>query len=114
MSYALDSHSSDEHQRVADFNHFVIFDLRNILACHDFEYIDLWPDPDSQSCNAAFNRTETASVVERDPIWHHLAVTWTARDNGMTKIYLDGLIMAEVCSPAFCVVRKPPPPPPRQ
>ena len=96
MSYALDSHSPDDHQRVADFNHFVIFDLRNILACHDFEYIDLYPDPDSQSCNSAFNRSETASVVERDPIWHHLAVTWTQRDNGMTKIYLDGLLMTEV------------------
>ncbi|KAK9844409.1 hypothetical protein WJX74_002134 [Apatococcus lobatus] len=98
MSYALDSHSSDEHQQVSDFNHFVIFDLRNILACHDFEYIDLWPDPEKQSCNSAFNRTDTASVVERDPIWHHLAVTWTQRDNGMTKIYLDGLIMAETPS----------------
>ena len=32
--------------------------------------------------------------VERDGRWHHLAVTWTAADNGLTEIYWDGLIAA--------------------
>jgi hypothetical protein len=35
MSYAKDSKSIDDDQRIADFNHFVIFDPRNLLACHD-------------------------------------------------------------------------------
>jgi hypothetical protein len=35
MSYAKDSKSTDDDQRIADFNHFVIFDPRNLLACHD-------------------------------------------------------------------------------
>ena len=36
------------------------------------------------------------SIVEPDGAWHHLAVTWTAANNGTTKIYKDGLLMAEV------------------
>jgi hypothetical protein len=32
--------------------------------------------------------------TERDGKWHHLAVTWTAADNGLTEIYWDGLIAA--------------------
>ena len=43
LAYAKDSQASEASQRVTDFNHFVIFDPRNILACHDFEFIDLWP-----------------------------------------------------------------------
>jgi hypothetical protein len=30
--------------------------------------------------------------VERDGAWHHLAVTWEVANNGMTRIYLDGLL----------------------
>jgi hypothetical protein len=54
MSYAKDSKSSDDDQRVADFNHFVIFDPRNLLACHDFKYIDLKPDRHNESCHAHY------------------------------------------------------------
>lgn len=43
LSYALDSRATDKAQWIADFNHFVIFDAQNLLACHDFEYIDLVP-----------------------------------------------------------------------
>lgn len=43
FSYALDSRAMEQSQWVADFNHFVIFDAQNLLACHDFEYIDLMP-----------------------------------------------------------------------
>lgn len=54
LSYAKNSASSDVHQRIADFNHFVIFDHRNLLACHDFEFIDLQPDPQGVSCRASY------------------------------------------------------------
>lgn len=37
MSYALDSKATDPRRRVEDFNHFVVFDPLNVLACHDFE-----------------------------------------------------------------------------
>ncbi len=47
-------------------------------------------DPLKRSCAAAFNHSETARVVERDGRWHHLAVTWTAANDGLTQIYLDG------------------------
>lgn len=63
------------------------------MACHDFEYIDLWPDPGSVSCYAAFNNSDALpSIVSRDGQWHHVAVTWTSANNGMTKIYVDGLL----------------------
>lgn len=39
FSYALRSQSGDEHQRTADANHFVIFDPKQLVACHDFEYM---------------------------------------------------------------------------
>lgn len=32
----------------------MIFDTRNVLACHDFQYIDLMPDPQDISCHASF------------------------------------------------------------
>jgi hypothetical protein len=35
-----------------------------------------------------------ARFTERDGRWHHLAVTWTAADNGLTEVYWDGLITA--------------------
>jgi hypothetical protein len=34
----------------------------------------------------------TASLVERDGSWHHLAVTWSAAEEGVTSIYMDGLL----------------------
>jgi hypothetical protein len=37
MSYALDSKASDAAKRSADFNHFVVFDPYQVIACHDFE-----------------------------------------------------------------------------
>ena len=56
--------ATDEDTRVADFNHFVVFDPRNLLACHDFRYIDLVPDPRNVSCHSSYRnvsgRDETA------------------------------------------------------
>ncbi|KAI8469144.1 MAG: concanavalin A-like lectin/glucanase domain-containing protein [Monoraphidium minutum] len=98
MSYSKDSKAADDDMRTADFNHFVIFDPRNLLACHDFKFIDLKPDPKNESCHSSFinvtGHDETATFAERDGKWHHLAVTWTAADNGLTEIYWDGLLAA--------------------
>lgn len=41
MSYALDSKARQASQRSADFNHFVVFDPYNTIACHDFEVCPL-------------------------------------------------------------------------
>ena len=82
-----------------DNNHFVIFDLKKLVACHDFEYIDLFPDQDKKSCYSAFNGSSNPalpSYVERDGRWHHLAVSWTRAGNGLTKIYWDGLLKVQV------------------
>ncbi|WIA11894.1 hypothetical protein OEZ85_011978 [Tetradesmus obliquus] len=102
MSYAKDSKSTDDNQRIADFNHFVIFDPRNLLACHDFKYIDLKPDPKNESCHASYWNVSkldtTAKYVERDGQWHHLAVSWSTADEGLTKIYWDGLLVASAYS----------------
>lgn len=63
-----------------------------------FKYIDLKPDPKNESCHASFwnvSRSEsTAKYVERDGQWHHLAVSWSVEDEGLTKIYWDGLLVA--------------------
>ncbi|KAK9918751.1 hypothetical protein WJX75_006574 [Coccomyxa subellipsoidea] len=98
MSYALDSKDSDAKARDQAFNHFVVFDAYDLIACHDFQYLDLWPDPNEVSCMSAFNRTHTASYIDRTGGWHHLAVTWTKAGNGRTRIYKDGLLMAETAS----------------
>ncbi|KAG1674619.1 hypothetical protein FOA52_001868 [Chlamydomonas sp. UWO 241] len=95
LSYAKDSHSASASQRSADFNAFVIFDVRNVLACHDYEYIDLLPDPFNASCHAAYGGGPTATVAERDGKWRHIAVTWSAAHDGLTRIYVDGLLMAQ-------------------
>jgi hypothetical protein len=56
------------------------------------------PDPRNESCHAAYTavsgRPETASFVERDGRWHHLAVTWSADANGLTEVFFDGLRVA--------------------
>lgn len=40
----------------------------------------------------------TAKYVERSSRWHHLAVTWSTEHDGLTRIYWDGLLMAEAVS----------------
>lgn len=106
LSYAKQSEAKDVHQKAADFNHFVIFDPKNVLACHDFEVIDMIPfDPERKSCHAHYNRTpdflalqgeftpRTANFVESNGRWHHIAVTWQQED-GKTQIYKDGMLVA--------------------
>jgi len=91
MSY---SKKASGHDDPTPFNHFVVFDELNVYACHDYKYIDLWPDVKSESCASAYNHGITANYVERTPKWHHIAVTWT-KEHGVTKVYKDGLLMAE-------------------
>ena len=63
------------------------------------QYLDLWPDPSGESCMAAYNHSTTVSYVERHGAWHHIAVTWTSAGGGRTRLYQDGLLMAEVRAP---------------
>jgi hypothetical protein len=67
-----------------------------------FKYIDLKPDPKNESCHASYWNVSkldtTAKYVERDGQWHHLAVTWSTADEGLTKIYWDGLLVASAFS----------------
>eukprot|EP01026_Neomeris_dumetosa_P051141 TRINITY_DN4496_c0_g1_i1.p1 TRINITY_DN4496_c0_g1~~TRINITY_DN4496_c0_g1_i1.p1 ORF type:complete len:1030 (-),score=176.63 TRINITY_DN4496_c0_g1_i1:568-3657(-) len=95
LSYAIDSTSTDEAERVRDFNHFVIFDPKNLIACHDYEYIDLYPDYEHKSCHSSYNNSITTSYVERNGAWHHLAVTWDGQNNGNTRIYSNGMLVGE-------------------
>lgn len=67
-----------------------------MIACHAFTYFTLWPDPNSISCYSKYGNHPVTSILERDGSWHHVAVTWTAANHGNTKIYQDGLLMAEV------------------
>ncbi|KAL3133740.1 hypothetical protein ABBQ32_008228 [Trebouxia sp. C0010 RCD-2024] len=96
LSYALDSNSTNAQQRTADFNHFAIFDAHRMIACHAFTYFTLWPDPNKISCYSKYGNHPVTSILERDGSWHHIAVTWTAANHGTTKIYQDGLLMAQV------------------
>lgn len=101
LSYAKHSTSNDIHERTVAFNHFVIFDPSNVLACHDFEFIDIIPDLYHMSCHSHYNKTltdaapRTATFLSRSGAWHHLAVTWSAKDNGLMQIYQDGLLVAK-------------------
>jgi cysteine-rich repeat protein len=100
MSYSVKPKpGAGKHERTRDYNNFVIWDLNNIVACHDFEYLTVDPDPNKISCRAQFvddtTSGQTASFVDRTGEWHHLAVTFNARENGRIRIYKDGLKVAE-------------------
>ena len=103
LSYALNSNSTNAQQRSADFNHFAIFDAHRMIACHAFPYFTIWPDPNKISCYAKYGNHPVTSILERDGSWHHIAVTWTAANDGTTKIYQDGLLMAQVSTCASCL-----------
>ena len=54
-----------------------------LLVLPDRSHYSTWiPPPPSQ----------TASVAERAGGWHHLAVTWSTANHGLTRIYVDGLL----------------------
>lgn len=79
MSYAKDSKSTDDDQRIADFNHFVIFDPRNLLACHDFKYIDLKPDRHNVSCHAHYTMKRCGEVRRAHSNHDIMPVLWASR-----------------------------------
>lgn len=92
FSYAAAPKSPEIGSTDLEANHFVIFNQRNLVACHDFEYVDLLPDPRGISCYYAYNHSESLpSFVSREGNWHHVAVTWTAANGGQTDIYKNGL-----------------------
>lgn len=102
LSYSLDSQSSNPEQRSADFNHFSIYDSHRMIACHAFTWYTMWPDPDHLSCYSKYGNQPAANILEHDGSWHHVAITWTAAHHGTTKVYKDGLLMAEVKPLSAC------------
>eukprot|EP00210_Caulerpa_lentillifera_P004747 g4531.t1 len=99
MSYAVESDSQLDYHIQRASNHFAIFDVSNVLACHDFHYLDLDPEFVRRSCRSYFNITEddlnptTGTLVDREGTWQHLAVTWSQENRGETIIYIDGVIV---------------------
>lgn len=99
MSYAIKPHSHDVGAITQASNHFVIFDVKNVLACHDFQFIDIIPDMVGASCHGHYNITpndlnpRTGKLVDREGTWKHLAVTWTQENEGETIIYIDGSVV---------------------
>lgn len=52
MSYALDSKDSDAKARDQAFNHFVVFDAYDLIACHDFQVSEIsQSQPDTRICS---------------------------------------------------------------
>lgn len=41
MSYALDTKETDASKQDQAFNHFVVFDPYDLIACHDFQVLPL-------------------------------------------------------------------------
>ena len=98
VSYAEQApQTSDSMARVRAFNSFVVWNIKDLLACRDYELLDRIPDPQQVSCRSAFTTTKS----KRNPInladgeWHHVAVTWSARNKGLTTIYVDGMKRAQ-------------------
>lgn len=92
FSYAAKPEFPEKGSTDLEANHFIIYNQNRLVACHDFEYIDLLPDPRGESCYYAYNHSASLpSLVSRDGQWHHVAVTWTAAHDGLTEIYVDGM-----------------------
>jgi cysteine-rich repeat protein len=92
FSYAAKPEHPERGSTDLEANHFVVFNQNKLVACHDFEYMELLPDPMGESCYFAYNHSSfLPNVVTRDGSWHHVAVTWTAANNGLTEIFVDGL-----------------------
>ncbi len=74
-------------------NHLVLANPNRLVLCHDFEYLDIVPDTRGESCYFSFNHTGP-SIVSRDGTWHHVAATWTAADDGLVQMYVNGLLVS--------------------
>ncbi|CAG9460100.1 unnamed protein product [Pedinophyceae sp. YPF-701] len=97
LSYAVPSNEKDRLKRSADMNSFVVWDVTNLAVCPHFSYLNLVPDVNQQSCRAQYGDTatvHTASLVDQEGAWKHVAVTWDADRNGTTQIFVNGLRVA--------------------
>ena len=74
-------------------NHLVLANPNRLVLCHDFEYLEIVPDTRGESCYFSFNHTGP-SIVSRDGTWRHIAATWTAANDGLVQIYVNGLLMS--------------------
>ena len=74
MSYAVKTDSNDLGEITRAANHFVIFDVKNVIACHDFEFIDVIPDYMRVSCHGHFNKTEVECFLLGFYFWLLLLV----------------------------------------
>ena len=98
VSYAEKTTSKDASERVKAANSFVVWDIKDLLACRGFELLDRIPDPENVSCRSAFKKSKEANQQKidiSDGNWHHLAVTWNSRKKGLTTVYIDGMKRAE-------------------
>eukprot|EP00210_Caulerpa_lentillifera_P001039 g1002.t1 len=107
MSYALDTETADE--RSENLNHFVISHLSRVIGCHDYERTFLTGVGGAilaavgvENCLQDFTdqqeELETDPVFARDGSWMHVAVTWSAENNGETIVYKNGEIVGRVIS----------------
>jgi len=98
VSYAEKTYSSDKDERIKAANSFVIWDIKDLIACRGFELLDKIPDPENLSCRSSFKNSKESALAKidiTDGKWHHVAVTWDSKKNGKTIIYIDGMKRAE-------------------
>merc|ERR1719158_417664 len=91
VSYAEKTTSKDASERVKAANSFVVWDIKDLLACRGFELLDRIPDPENVSCRSAFKKSKESTdqkINLADGQWHHLAVTWNSRKKGLTTVYV--------------------------
>ncbi|CAD7701100.1 unnamed protein product [Ostreobium quekettii] len=102
LSYAVPAESTEYDDVQTAANSFVIYNSKDLLACHDFEYIVKSFDTEGASCRAHFNNTiadpSNTDLTDNTGKWHHLAVSWEAAKNGSIQIYIDGLPVAKSVS----------------
>eukprot|EP00210_Caulerpa_lentillifera_P001038 g1001.t1 len=107
MSYALDTETAVE--RRENLNHFVISHESRVIGCHDYERT--FPAGISgavlaaagvENCLQDFTdqqeELETDPMFPRDGSWMHVAVTWSAENDGETIVYKNGEIVGRVIS----------------
>ena len=98
VSYAEKTESSDTNERVAAANSFVVWDIKDLIACRGYAMLDRIPDPENKSCRSAYKKSKEKAdqkIDISDGQWHHLAVTWSASKKGRTVVYIDGMKRAE-------------------
>jgi len=104
MSYALDPDDEDDgRSQLRDLNHFVIYHISRVIGCHDYEagypadLADvLFPQIGVETCFEDFvdrNLGLIEPTFDKNGTWHHVAVTWTAANEGETLVYKNGILV---------------------